>query len=51
MANAGRTLYEIQMVLGHAQSKTTQRYAHLSNQTLIDVVNTAASASGIEIAE
>jgi integrase len=51
MANAGRTLYEIQMVLGHAQSKTTQRYAHLSNQTLLDVVNTAASASGIEIAE
>jgi integrase len=30
LINSGRTLYEVQHILGHTQVKTTQRYAHLS---------------------
>ena len=44
LVNAGRTLYEVQHILGHTQVKTTQRYAHLSHDTLLDatyLVNTA----------
>ncbi len=37
--NAGRSLYEVQKILGHTQIKTTQRYAHLSQDTLIDAAN------------
>jgi hypothetical protein len=33
------TLYEVQKILGHTQIKTTQRYAHLSQDTLIDAAN------------
>jgi integrase len=33
LVNAGRTLYEVQHILGHTQVKTTQRYAHLSHDT------------------
>lgn len=36
LVNAGRSLYEVQKILGHTQVKTTQRYAHLSQDTLID---------------
>jgi hypothetical protein len=32
-------LYEVQKILGHTQIKTTQRYAHLSQDTLIDAAN------------
>jgi integrase len=39
LVNAGRSLYEVQKILGHTQIKTTQRYAHLSPDTLIDAVN------------
>jgi len=42
LVNAGRSLYEVQKILGHADSKTTQRYAHLSNQSLIEAANAAA---------
>ena len=34
-----RSLYEVQKILGHTQIKTTQRYAHLSQDTLIDAAN------------
>jgi len=30
LVNAGRSLYEVQRLLGHTQIKTTQRYAHLA---------------------
>ena len=36
LVNAGRSLYEVQKIHGHTQIKTTQRYAHLSQDTLID---------------
>jgi len=34
-----RSLYEVQKILGHTHIKTTQRYAHLSQDTLIDAAN------------
>jgi len=42
MVNAGRSLYEVQNVLGHADSRMTQRYAHLSSKTLQDAANSAS---------
>ena len=46
LVNAGRTLYEVQHILGHAQVKTTQRYAHLSHDTLLDATNSVNTALG-----
>jgi len=46
LVNAGRTLYEVQRLLGHTQIKTTQRYAHLSHDTLLDATNAASRAIG-----
>jgi integrase len=34
LVNAGRSLYEVQELLGHADVKTTSRYAHLSRERL-----------------
>ncbi|MDC0934000.1 tyrosine-type recombinase/integrase [Gammaproteobacteria bacterium] len=34
LVNAGRSLYEVQTLLGHSQITTTQRYAHLSTDSL-----------------
>ena len=42
-----RSLYEVQKILGHTQIKTTQRYAHLSQDTLIDAANSATLAVGV----
>jgi hypothetical protein len=33
-------LYEVQRILGHAESKTTQRYAHLSQDSLLEAAGT-----------
>ena len=46
LVNSGRTLYEVQHILGHTQVKTTQRYAHLSENTLLDAANAATRAVG-----
>lgn len=46
LINSGRTLYEVQQILGHTQVKTTQRYAHLSQDTLLAAANTAHKAVG-----
>ena len=46
LVNSGRTLYEVQKILGHTQVKTTQRYAHLSQDTLLDAANAATRAMG-----
>jgi integrase len=46
LINSGRTLYEVQHILGHSQIKTTQRYAHLSQDTLLAAANAAADAVG-----
>lgn len=44
LVNSGRTLYEVQHILGHTQVKTTQRYAHLSQDTLLAAANAATRA-------
>jgi site-specific recombinase XerD len=46
LINSGRTLYEVQRLLGHTQIKTTQRYAHLSEETLLAAANAATQAVG-----
>lgn len=35
----GRTLYEVQRILGHSDPKVTMRYAHLSAKTLQEAAN------------
>jgi site-specific recombinase XerD len=47
LVNAGRSLYEVQNILGHAQLITTQRYAHLSQNTLLEATDAASNASGL----
>ncbi len=42
LVNSGRTLYEVQQILGHSDSKVTERYAHLSTATLQDAANSAS---------
>jgi integrase len=39
LVNAGRSLYEVQKLLGHTQIKTTQRYAHLSHDSLLSAAS------------
>lgn len=39
LVNKGVSIYEVQKLLGHSNISITQRYAHLSNQSLIDAVN------------
>ena len=42
LVNAGNSLYTVQKILGHTQIKTTQRYSHLNQDTLIDAANAAS---------
>ncbi|MBA4111529.1 MAG: integrase [Leptothrix sp. (in: Bacteria)] len=42
LINGGRSIYEVSQILGHADVKVTQRYAHLSNKTLQEAANTAS---------
>lgn len=42
LINAGRTLYEVQQVLGHSSPQVTQRYAHLTTATLQAAANSAS---------
>jgi integrase len=44
LVNGGRTLYEVQQILGHSDPSVTQRYAHLSTRSLQDAANTASDA-------
>ena len=46
LVNAGRSLYEVQRLLGHTQIKTTQRYAHLSHDTLLEATNSVTATLG-----
>lgn len=49
LVNSGRSLYEVQKILGHTQIKTTQRYAHLSQDSLISAANTVSSLLTLEV--
>jgi len=46
LVNSGRSLYEVQKLLGHTQVRTTQRYSHLSQDTLLEAANVAVQALG-----
>jgi integrase len=39
LVNSGRTLYEVQRLLGHHDPKVTMRYAHLSQDSLLEAVD------------
>ena len=47
LVNSGRSIYEVQRILGHSQIASTQRYSHLSSKTLLEAADAAAGASGI----
>jgi integrase len=42
LVNSGRTLYEVQQILGHSSPLVTQRYAHLSTKALQEATDTAS---------
>jgi len=46
LVNGGRSIYEVQKILGHSQIKTTQRYAHLSNDSLVSAANEVGNQVG-----
>ena len=41
--NSGRSIYEVSKLLGHADTRTTQRYAHLSEKTLLEASNSVTN--------
>ncbi len=43
LVNSGRTLYEVQQILGHSDPTVTQRYAHLSTRSLQDAAESASA--------
>ena len=42
LINSGRTLYEVQQILGHSSPTVTMRYSHLSTRSLQEAANTAS---------
>ena len=46
LVNAGRSLYEVQKLLGHHDPKVTMRYAHLSPQSMLEAVNIVGNVVG-----
>ncbi len=44
LVNRGISLYVVQGLLGHAHARTTQRYAHLAHETLLDAAEHVADA-------
>ena len=46
LVNAGRSLYEVQKLLGHHDPKVTMRYAHLSPQAMLEAVNVVGTVVG-----
>ncbi len=43
MINAGIDLYAVGRVLGHADHRSTQRYSHVANDTLMKAVEAGAA--------
>jgi len=46
LVNSGRSLYEVQQILGHSDPTVTQRYAHLSTRALQDAAESASACLG-----
>lgn len=42
LVSAGRSLYEVQQILGHSDPKVTMRYAHLSAKSMQEAANAAS---------
>lgn len=42
LISGGRTLYEVQQILGHSDPKVTMRYAHLSSRALQDAARSGS---------
>lgn len=42
LVSSGRTLYEVQQILGHSDPKVTMRYSHLSTKALQDAANSGS---------
>lgn len=54
LVSGGRSLYEVQQILGHSDPKVTMRYAHLSAKALQDAANAASvivRRSEVEVVE
>jgi len=47
LVNSGRTLYEVQQILGHSDPMVTQRYAHLSSKSLQAAAASASDAINV----
>jgi site-specific recombinase XerD len=45
LVNSGRTLYEVQQILGHSDPSVTRRHAHLSTKSLQDAADSANDIS------
>lgn len=46
LVNSGRSIFEVSRLLGHSQIRTTQRYSHLDQETLLCALDAAANALG-----
>jgi integrase len=46
LVNNGRSLYEVQQILGHHDPKVTMRYAHLSPEALQSAANAVSATMG-----
>ncbi|MES2095364.1 MAG: tyrosine-type recombinase/integrase [Pseudomonadota bacterium] len=46
LVNAGRSLYIVAKLLGHSNTKTTERYAHLDAGVMLEAVNAGSEISG-----
>jgi integrase len=44
LVSSGRTLYEVQQILGHSDPSVTQRYSHLDSKSLQAAANAASVA-------
>jgi len=51
MINAGIDLYAVGAVLGHADHKSTMRYFHLANETLLAAVEAGAAKMTFNLAQ
>ena len=51
LVNNGVSILEVAKILGHAQIRTTERYSHLTQDTLLTAVNIAATATGVNWAQ
>ncbi len=47
LVNSGVSLYVVQGLLGHSHTRYTQRYAHLTEETLLDAAETVSGILGV----